>query len=223
MADAEYDGEDAYVPPEQPDVEYLLGRLEKLEETVDDPEERKQVRRTIQAAHRLPGAEALEDRIQKFTSRDVAEAFVGGIILSLPLLVEDGVFEIAEWFLETTVSGVPVFLVANVTFVVLLTVGLLYWSDIRDVRVTKPLFGFVPRRLVGVLTISLLTAAFLLVLWGRHAEGDPASTLEVFARVTVIWTAAAFGAALGDILPGESRGRDLLVENVGDVVTGSDE
>ncbi len=29
------------------------------------------------------------------------------------------------------------------------------------------------------------------------------------ARVSVVWTVASFGAALGDILPGESSGDDI--------------
>lgn len=218
--DADTGSTDEYTPPDDPDIDYLLTHLEKLEATVDEPEELEQVRRTVKVARRIPDSRALEQRIQKYTTRDMAEAFVGGILLSLPLLVEDGVYEIAEWFLETVVAGVPVFLVANVTFVVMLTVGLLYWSDICDVRITSPIFGVVPRRLLGVLAISFLTAVFLVILWGRHA--DAGSTLEVVARMTVIWAAAAFGAALGDILPGESRGYDLVVENLDEIV-GSDD
>ena len=205
-------------PPDDPDLDHLLDRLEELEETVDNPEEREQVRRTLQVARRIPGHGMLGKRIQKYTTRDIAEAFVGGILLSLPMLVEDGVFRIAEWFLSRTVAGVPVFLVGNVVFVVLLTIGLIYWSDIREVQITNPIFGFIPRRLVGVLGISFLTSAFLLVLWGRHLAEDPAGALEVFARITVVWSAAAIGGALGDILPGESRGHDIIVENLDEIV-----
>ncbi|WP_049926504.1 hypothetical protein [Halopiger goleimassiliensis] len=221
MSDTEPDGE--YVPPDDPDVDYLMHRLETLEETVDEPDEREEVRRTMSAARRLAHVGGFEERIQKFTGRDVAEAFVGGIAFSLPMLVEDGVFEIARWFLQTTVAGVPVFFVANVAFVVFLTIGLIYWSDIRDVQVTDPLFGVIPRRLVGVLAVSFLTATFLLFLWGRHTADDPAGTLEVLSRITVVWSAAAFGAALGDILPGESRGHDLVLENIDEIVSREDE
>lgn len=203
--------------PAETDVSHLLDHLEELEETVDDPDERAEVRHAMRIARRIPGNGLVRDGIRKYTTRDVAEGFVGGILLSLPLLVEDGVFEIAEWFLETTVAGVPVFLAGNVAFIVLLTIGLLYWSDFRDVRITEPILGIVPRRLVGVLLVSLLTATFLLVLWGRHAEEDP-TTMEVVGRITVIWAAAAFGAALGDILPGESDGTDLTVDNLDQII-----
>lgn len=201
------------------DIDQLLTELETLKETVDDPTEREQVREAMKVAQNLPRTERAKRRIKKYTTRDVAEGFVGGILLSLPLLVEDGVFEIAEWFLETVVFGIPLFLVANIGFIMLMVYGLLYWSDIRNVKDPNPILGVIPRRYVGVLLISLVTAAFLLVLWGRHVEEDPASTLEVFGRVTVIWAAAAFGAALGDILPGESRGHDVVLENINEIVT----
>jgi uncharacterized membrane protein len=200
--------------PPDADLERLVEELEELEELVDDPAEREQVRKTLHVAHRLPGLHAVENGIKRYTTRDMAEAFVGSVLLSLPLLVEDGVFEIAEHFVEFTVSGVPVFLVSNVLFIGLLTTALIYWTDIRDVRVTDPLFGFVPRRLVGVLGISLLTATGLMIMWGRVFEGDP-TTAEAIGRITVIWTAGAFGAALGDLLPESDRAADGGIDDRG--------
>jgi hypothetical protein len=48
----------------------------------------------------------------------------------------------------------------------------------------------------------------MLLFWGRLHEGDP-TALERVGRIAVVWAAAAFGAGLGDILPGESQGEDL--------------
>lgn len=186
------------------DVDDVLSQLEVLEETVNRPEERLEVQRTKRIVERIPGS----GRIRKYTTRDIAEGFVGGIVFSLPLLVEDGVFEIAEWFAGFSVGPLPLFLTANTVFIVCLTAGLLYATDIRDVRVTNPLFGFIPRRLVGVLVISLIVAAGMMFMWGRLHEEDP-TVLEQFGRITVIWAAAALGATLGDILPGESQGEDI--------------
>ncbi len=194
--------------PENPDINDLLAKLDALEGVVDDDAERRKVRQTIAMVERMPGSSAFRTRISKYTSRDVAESFVGAVLFSLPLLVEDGVFEIAEWFLAVTVVGVPVFFVGNVLFVLAMTAGLLYYADFRQVQVTKPIFGVIPRRYVGVLAVSLLTAVFMLMLWGRLHSGDPTAA-EQLARVTVIWAVAAFGAALGDILPGESKGADI--------------
>ncbi len=193
---------------ENPDINDLLTKLDALKETVDHPDEREKVRQTISLVERMPGSEAFTKRITKYTTRDIAESFVGGILLSLPLLVEDGVFDIAEWFASALVVGVPVFLVGNVLFVLVMTWGLLYYADFRDLQDPNPILGFLPRRLVAVVTISLLVAVGTMTLWGRLFEGDP-TTLEAVGRVTVIWAAAAFGAALGDILPGESTGQDV--------------
>ena len=193
---------------ENPDINDLLTKLDALKDTVDDPHEREKVRQTISLVERMPGSEAFTRRITKYTTRDIAESFVGGILLSLPLLVEDGVFDIAEWFASALVGGVPVFLVANVLFVLVMTWGLLYYADFRDLQDESPILGFLPRRLVAVLVISLLVAVGTMTLWGRLFEGDP-TTVEAIGRVTVIWAAAAFGAALGDILPGESTGQDV--------------
>ncbi|OYR54874.1 DUF2391 domain-containing protein [Halorubrum halodurans] len=201
-----------------PDIDDLLRKLDSLEETVDDERERETVRQTISLVERMPGSAAFTTRISKYTSRDIAQSFVGGIVFALPLLVEGGVFEIAAWFAAARVVGFPVYLAGHVCFVVGVTTGLLYYADFRDVRVYRPLFGIVPRRLVGVLTVAFLVSAGLMALWGRLLAEDP-TTLEAFARVTVVWGGAAFGGALGDILPGESTGRDVSerLEDLGDV------
>ena len=179
----ELDEEDSLLD-EQPDVDTVLEHLEELEETVDSEDEQNKVR-----IH-LVESISLDETVNEYTTRDVAQTFVGGILLSLPLLAESGVFEIAEW-LAHPVLGVPVFVLANVFFIFFLTYGLIYWSDFRPVRL-KRILGVFPRCLVAVLLISPLTATSLIVLWGRHVEVDP-TPLEVFGRISVIWAAAAFG------------------------------
>lgn len=194
------------------EIRDVFEQLNQLEENVSSSDERREVRRVRRMLENVPGAE----RIKKYTTKDIAEGFVGGIIFALPLLVEDGVFEIADWFVTFFVGPIPVFLVINVLFIVSLTAGLLYFTDIRDVQM-RLLFGFIPKRLTMSLSISLVVAAGMMFMWGRlHAE-DPA-TIEQFSRVTVIWAAAALGAALGDILPGESKGQDIatMISDIGD-------
>ncbi|GAB3679751.1 hypothetical protein GCM10028857_01540 [Salinarchaeum chitinilyticum] len=204
-------------PSRDPDVDALLDQLEELEETVDSEHEREQVQSTISLAERIPGGGLLSGHIQKYTTRDVAEAVVGAILISMPMLVEGGVFEVAAFLSDRWRFGVPIFFIGNVAFVVVMSIGLLYWADIREVKISNPILGIVPRRLVGVLVASFLTAAGLFFLWGRHRVGNP-TEFEVLARIVVIWTAAAFGAALGDILPGESAGYDITIENLDDIV-----
>lgn len=192
--------------PDDP-LDEVYDELDELEETVDSQTELDELQDVRDALDRLPGARYFGTRIDRYTTRDVAEGFVGSILLSLPLLVEDGVFDIADHFLTVTPFGIPVWLIANVAFISVMTWGLLYWTEFRELHESEPLFGFLPRRLVGVLLISLCTATLMMTMWGR-VEGwsDP---LLAFARISVIWAAAAFGAVLGDILPGESDGTDL--------------
>ena len=194
--------------PENPDVNDLLAKLDALSETVDEGHEREKVRQTISLVERMPGSSAFRTRITKYTSRDMAEAFVGAVIFALPLLVEGGVFEIAAWFAAVTPGGVPVFLLAHVGFVLVMTAGLLYFADFREIEISHPILGLIPRRYAGILLVSLFTSVFMLLLWGRLHEGDPTS-LERVSRVAVVWAGAAFGASLGDILPGESQGVDI--------------
>lgn len=194
--------------PDEPDIADLLRKLDTLEGTVDDPHERRKVQQTISLVERMPGSRAFTEHIYKYTSRDMAEALVGSVIFALPFLVEDGVFLIAQWFLTVRIASIPVFLLANVLFVLGLTAGLIYYADIREVQVTKPVLGVIPRRYLGVLVVSFGAAFLLLAMWGRLTIDDP-TPLEAFARVTVVWAATALGAALGDILPGESKGEDL--------------
>lgn len=195
----------------------VLEQLDNLEERITTEEARAELHEARSMLAELPGSRRLEERITKYTTRDMGEAFVGSIIFALPLLVEGGVFEIASYFVERSVAGVPVFLFANIVFVVALTTGLLYAVDFREIQVSNPIFGIIPRRLTGVLLVSLLTTAGLMLMWGRAFEEDP-TTLEAVGRVTVIWAAAALGASLGDILPGESKGIDLTRENVGGLI-----
>lgn len=203
--------------PEHPDIDDLLDKLDALEDSVDDPHERRKVRQTISLVERMPGSEAFTNRISKYTTRDMAEAFVGAVLFSLPLLVEGGVFEIAAWFASVWVGPIPVYFVLNLVFVVVMTTGLLYAADFRDIEIVDPLLGFIPRRLVGTLGVALVAAVMLMVMWGRLAEEDP-STFEAISRVSIVWGAAAFGAGLGDILPGESQGEDISehIDDIGD-------
>jgi len=194
--------------PDNPDVSDLLTKLDTLKETVDSPTEKRKVEQTIALVERMPGSKAFTKRISKYTTRDVAQSFVGSVVFALPLLVEDGVFEIAAWFVNFTLFSVPIFLFLNILFILVMAAGLLYYADFRDVQITKPIFGFIPRRYLGVLLVSFCTATAMLLMWGRLAADDP-SQAEQFARITVIWAAAALGAALGDIIPGESGGTDI--------------
>ena len=188
------DRDDHRRPPKPAD---LLEELDRLKRTVESSEEREQVRRTIRVARRLPQGGVFGQRIRGFGPPDVAEAFVGSVVIGLPLLVEDGVLEIGAFM-----AASPVFFVLNLAFALGLVVGLLYVARFQRVEIVNPYFGVLPRRLVGVLTVSFVTATLMMTLWGRVDWADPWLAL---CQVSVIFTGMAVGASLGDILPGERR------------------
>ncbi|AEH36382.1 DUF2391 family protein [Halopiger xanaduensis] len=182
---------------EEATIEDLYEQLETLEETVDTSDERTEVRRTMRLVNRLSHNRAMNSVITRFTGKDKAEAFVGSVVIGLPMLVEGGVMEIGT-FLATR----PAFFVANLAMAVALVVGILYVADFREIQIHNPYFGVVPRRPVWVLGIAFATAAVLMTLWGRVAWDEPWLDL---CQVSVVFTAMAIGGSLGDILPGESE------------------
>ncbi|USZ68023.1 DUF2391 domain-containing protein [Halorussus salilacus] len=185
-------GSDADSPP-NPDIDDLLDELEQLEETVDDPEERAQVRETLRVARRVrPGG--FGRVIRGFDRHDAAEALVGSVVFGIPMLVEGGTLEIGEF-----VAAHPPALGGTLVGTVALVIGVLYVAEIQQVEIHQPLFGVVPRRLVGVLGISFSTAVVTMTAWGRVDWADP---WLAFCQVSVTFAAMALGGALGDILPG---------------------
>jgi uncharacterized membrane protein len=188
-------------------VEALHEEFDDLEAAVDDSTDRTEVNRIREETIQATIDTVFGDRIQKYTSRDIAEAFVGSIFFSIPFLVEDGVFDVAEFFLSFRIGVFPIYFLANTAFVFLMILSLVYWAGPQDVKMSRPIFGFIPRRLVGTAVVSFLTAAALMTMWGR--VGNWQDPVVALARISVVWTVASFGAALGDILPGESSGADI--------------
>jgi uncharacterized membrane protein len=187
-------------------VASIYEEFDDLESVAGSAADRREVRTLRVQAVGAAAGRPLGRRIRKYTTRDVAEAFVGSVVFSIPFLVEDGVFDIAAYFLSFRIGQFPVFFTLNAAFVLGMVAALVYWAGPQDVTDTRPLFGVVPRRLIGISVVSFLTAAALMTTWGRVAWATP--TVAV-ARISVVWTVASFGAALGDVLPGESSGDDI--------------
>lgn len=192
------------------DVEFLTNlddQLTELEASFDDDSHRSEVREIRTRTEHAISNEGFGDNIRKYTSRDIAEAFVGSIFFSIPFLIEDGVFDVAAYFLSFRIGEFPVFFLMNSGFVLLMVTALVYWTGPQNVQIYRPVFGVIPRRLLGITVVSFLTATALMTMWGRvNGWEDP---IIAIARCNVVWTVASFGAALGDILPGESSGDDI--------------
>lgn len=180
---------------ERADMGDLFDELEELEELVGSDAARKQVRETMRVAMTASAAASPFGRVIKGYDRgDLAEALLGSLLFGIPMAVEGGTQEVG-----TFLAPRPLYLLGTAAFAVSLVIGILYVADIQDVRIHRPLFGLIPRRLVGVLGVSFLTAVLLLTLWGRIDWGTPRLA---FANAVVAFVPMSLGAALGDLLPG---------------------
>ncbi|SFL50323.1 Putative integral membrane protein [Halogranum rubrum] len=180
--------------PTRPKVDDLLDELEVLEAKVHAPEAKEQLAETIRLARRLDTRGPFGNVVTSFDRTDAAEALVGSVVFGIPMLVESGTLEVG-----TFVASHVGYLLGTLAFTVALVYGLLYVADFQEVKIVDPVFGLVPRRMVGVLTISVVTATMLMTAWGRVDWSTP---WLAACQVSVCFVAMAIGAALGDILPG---------------------
>ncbi|PTD93518.1 DUF2391 domain-containing protein, partial [archaeon SCG-AAA382B04] len=132
--------------------------------------------------------------VRGFDWRDVGEAFLGSLIFGFPMAVEGGTQEVGQF-----TSNNPLFFLITILGTVLLVLNILYFIDLQRVEIIDPLLGFIPKRFVGVLGVSFLTALGLFTIWGRVDWSTPWLAIN---QVGVAWSVMALGASLGDILPG---------------------
>jgi uncharacterized membrane protein len=178
---------------DRPDVSDLFDELEDLDDIVDDPEAQRQLDEIKTLTGSIQGS-AFGQVIYGFDRTDAAEAALGSLLFGFPMAVEGGTNEAGAF-----VARSPWLLAGLVVVTVAIVHAVLYVAEFQDVRVADPIFGLVPRRLAGVLAVSLGIAAILLTSWGRLEGNEPVVAL---ATVLVAWVPMAIGAALGDILPG---------------------
>lgn len=173
----------------------LVDELEELEATISDPEAREQVGEVIDLALDVQDDPIVFGRvIRGYDRADAAESLLGALLFGIPMFVEGGTQEVGAF-----VAARPLYLLATVVGAAGLAIGILYVADIQDVRVTRPILGVVPRRLVGVVGIAALTALAVMTGWGRVEWSDPWLALS---QVAVAFVPMVIGASLGDILPG---------------------
>ncbi|MFB6134669.1 MAG: DUF2391 domain-containing protein [Halanaeroarchaeum sp.] len=172
----------------------LVDDLEALEATLEDDDARGQVTEAIATARALDTPPVFGRVIRGFDRADLTEAVVGALVFGIPMFVEGGTTEVGAYL-----AARPVAMAATALLVVGLTVGLVYVADIQDVRVHEPFLGFVPRRLVGVLGASAVTAVVMMTAWGRVDWADP---WLATSQVLVAMVPMSIGGALGDLLPG---------------------
>jgi uncharacterized membrane protein len=181
-------------PEAPPDMGDLFDELEALEAVVDTPEERERVRETMETLMRVE-RRSFGRVISGFDRADAAEALLGSLLFGIPMFVEGGTGEVGAF-----VAAHPLYFLGTLGFALSTVVGILYVADIQDVRVRNPLFGLVPRKLLGVVVVAAFTAVVMMTVWGRVDWA--AQPWVSVCDVTVAFFPMAIGSALGDILPG---------------------
>jgi len=187
---------DAEPTDDDPDMGDLFDELAELEEAVDSEDEREQVRETMRTAMEVQEGDApvFGRVVFGFDRSDAAEALLGSLLFGIPMFVEGGTYDVGLFL-----SDHPIYFLLTNALTLALAAGILYVADFQDVRVYRPIFGFLPRKFLGVLAIPLVTAAVVMTVWGMIDWADP--WLAV-CQVAVALVPMAIGAALGDLLPG---------------------
>ena len=179
-------------PP--PDLGDVYDELQALREVVDTEAERELVDETIEKVLNVE-RRTFGRVVSGFDRSDAAEALLGSLLFGIPMFVEGGTLEVGQF-----VSTHPLYFLGTVVAALGTVVGILYVADIQDVRIQDPLFGLIPRKLLGVVGVASLTAVAVMTGWGR-VDWVTAPWLAA-CQVTVAFFPMAIGAALGDLLPG---------------------
>jgi uncharacterized membrane protein len=167
--------------------------LDALADATDTDEERALVRETVETDLGIEVG-PFGQVVVGFDRGDLAEALLGSVVFGVPMFVEGGTTEAGAHL-----AANPLAAVATLAAAVGAVYGIVYVSDLQDVRVTRRLFGVVPWRLAGVLAVPLVVAVGGLTAWGTVDWGTPAVAA---GSVAVAYLPMAIGAALSDILPG---------------------
>ena len=176
---------------DDPDMEDVFEQLDVLAETVDTEREREQVRETRRTLREAQQRGAIGRLQSTFDFRDAGEALLGSFLFGIPMIVEDGTLTAGRH-----IAGSPLAFATTLVLGLGLVFGIFH--AVKFERISGDfLFGVVPLRLLGILTISGSLALVLLTLWGRVAWTEPYVASGQLAVTAIVM---AVGASLGDIL-----------------------
>lgn len=174
-------------PPTEQEVEALIDELKELQQTVDSPEERRVVRRTIRTLDRLTGG-------RMFGLDDIAQQTVGGFVLSAPFVVTGEVWDLARE-MDWIQWGITVLMVVSIGYGALYRIAQQHDANSEESIVGLPL-RFVSLVFVSYLSVTILTFVFdAPVTFGA----TPAVTLKAVSISAIF---AVVGAATADSLFG---------------------
>ena len=148
-------------------IDDVLTKLAELEAIVDREEELEQVRETMRTARHVRPQGVIGRFQDQFGPRDAGEALVGSFVFGMPMIVEDGALEIGRF-----ISARPPFLFLTALLGVALVFGVLHAGEFERV-VEDRLFGILPLRPVGIISIAGVMAVGLMTVWGRVSWSEP--------------------------------------------------
>lgn len=117
---------------------------------------------------------------------------MGSFVFGMPMIVEDGALEIGRF-----IASRPLFLFLTTPLGVALVFGVLHAGEFERV-VEDRLFGVVPLRLVGIISIAGVMSLTLMTIWGRVSWSD---SMVAGSQTLLIRIVIGVGASFGDILP----------------------
>ena len=127
----------------------------------------------------------------QFGPRDAGEALVGSFVFGMPMIVEDGALEIGRFIADR-----PPFLFLTAPLGVALVFGVLHAGKFERV-VEDWVFGILPLRPVGIISIAGVIAVGLMMVWGRVSWSEP---MVAGSQALLIGIVMGVGACLGDLL-----------------------
>lgn len=170
-----------------------MDNLDELDE-LEGEEEKKTIEETKSLLKRHSRPTLFGKVISGFGWKDVGEAFLGSLLFGFAMVVEEGTQEIGAF-----TSNNPIFFYLTIFFTIAVVLNILYFIDLQKVEVVNLIFGFIPKRLIGVLLIPFLTSIGIMTIWGRVNWNN---TWLALNQIIIAWSVMAVGASLGDILPG---------------------
>lgn len=176
------------------DLTDVIDGLESLEESAESGRRKRLLRRAVRGL-RDASARPARRLVRGFGWRDLAEAYVGSFFVGISLLVEGGTLEIGAYL-----AGHPAHLAGTVVGGAGAVIALLYGTKFRRVAVVNPIFGFIPRRVVGIAAAAVSTSILLMTGWGRVDWADPRTA---WSQITFVAVIMALGAAISDLIPQE--------------------
>ncbi|MFW5991496.1 MAG: DUF2391 family protein [Candidatus Nanoarchaeia archaeon] len=162
----------------------------KIEREIED--EKKELELLESHVERI--RETLLEKVpQKFSKRDVINAFFGSLILGLTFVLKGGI-------IETSLNLTPIHLTIIVIATLLILMSEIYlisYSRVKD-RTARRAGQFIAKRLLTLYTITIITTVFLVYLLNLNNNPLVENSFGNVVRLVVI---NSFPCAIGAAVP----------------------